>query len=88
MSSFVLLSCRLLLNLLITPLLSKAPLSLEWSTSASIVRTAEVSSNTCRIDPAADLREAWERNAWEVREEKEAAAKKEEANKAASARAA
>nr|XP_020168930.1 enolase-phosphatase E1-like [Aegilops tauschii subsp. strangulata] len=65
-----------------------APLSLERSTSVSVVRTAEGSTNNRRIDPAADLREAQERNAREVREEKEAAAKKAEANKAAAATAA
>nr|XP_020148351.2 translation initiation factor IF-2-like [Aegilops tauschii subsp. strangulata] len=42
----------------------------------------------CRIDPAADLREAQERNAREVRKVKEAAAKKAEADKAAAAKAA
>ena len=88
MSSFYSLSCRFLLNFLLILLLSRAPLSLERSTSASIVRAAEGSTNNRRIDPAADLREAQERNAREVREEKEAAAKKAEADKAGAVKAA
>ena len=68
--------------------MSRAPLSLEQSTSASVVRAAEGSTNNRRLDPTANLREAQERNAREVREEKEAAAKKAEADKAAAAKAA
>nr|XP_020157211.1 uncharacterized protein LOC109742531 [Aegilops tauschii subsp. strangulata] len=70
------------------PMVSAAPLSLKRSTSSSVVRVAEGSTNNRRIDPAADLREGQERNAREVREEKEAAAKKAEADKAAAAKAA
>nr|XP_020155049.1 actin cytoskeleton-regulatory complex protein PAN1-like [Aegilops tauschii subsp. strangulata] len=69
-------------------MVSVAPLSLERSPSASVIGAAEGSTNNRRIDPAADLREAQEKNAWEVREEKEAAAKKAEADKAAAAKAA
>ena len=47
----------------------RAPLSLEKSAAASIVRSVETSTTTRRIDPAADLREATERNAREAREE-------------------
>nr|XP_040258691.1 uncharacterized protein LOC120975993 [Aegilops tauschii subsp. strangulata] len=54
-------------------LVSAAPLSPEKSAAGSIVGSAETSATTRRIDPAADLREATERNAWEVREEQEAA---------------
>nr|XP_020165235.1 uncharacterized protein LOC109750694 [Aegilops tauschii subsp. strangulata] len=70
------------------PMVSAAPVSLERSTSASVVRMAQGSTNTRRIDPAADLREALERNAREVWEEKEAAAKEAEADKAAAAKVA
>nr|XP_020182865.1 actin cytoskeleton-regulatory complex protein PAN1-like [Aegilops tauschii subsp. strangulata] len=52
---------------------AKAPLSLKKSAAASIVGSAETSTTTRRIDPAANLREATERNAWEAREEQEAA---------------
>ena len=34
--------------------------------------SVETSATTRRIDPAADLREATERNAWEKRDEEEA----------------
>nr|XP_020175683.1 uncharacterized protein LOC109761297 [Aegilops tauschii subsp. strangulata] len=67
-------------------LVSAAPLSLEKSAAASIVGSAETSTTTRRIDPAADLREARERNVQEAREEQEAArlekaeAEKEEAS--------
>nr|XP_045089472.1 recombination repair protein 1-like [Aegilops tauschii subsp. strangulata] len=54
-------------------LVSAAPLSLEKSSAASIVDSAETPTTTQRIDPAADLREAWERNAQEAREEQEPA---------------
>ena len=46
--------------------------------------SAETSTNTWRTDPAADLREATERNAREKREEEEAARlEKAEADRAA-----
>nr|XP_020164787.1 tol-Pal system protein TolA-like [Aegilops tauschii subsp. strangulata] len=51
----------------------QAPLSLDKSATASIVGSAETSATTRRIDPAADLREATERNTREAREEQEAA---------------
>nr|XP_020180793.1 uncharacterized protein LOC109766440 [Aegilops tauschii subsp. strangulata] len=54
-------------------LVSAVPLSLEKSAAASIIGSAETSATTWRIDPAADLREATERNAREAREEQEAA---------------
>ena len=45
--------------------------------------SAETSATTWRIDPAADLRGVTGRNAWEAREEREAACqKKAEADKA------
>ena len=50
-----------------------APLSLKKSAAGSVVKSAKTSSTTRRIDPAADLREAIERNAREAREEREAA---------------
>ena len=53
--------------------LNKAPLSLERSASASIIGGTEGSTNTRRIDPLADLPEATEKNAREVREEQEEA---------------
>ena len=50
------------------------------------MKSAETSSTTRRIDPAADLREATERNAQEAHEEREAARlKKAEADKAEAA---
>ena len=52
---------------------NRAPLSLERSTSASIIGGMEGSSNTRRIDLLANLREATEKNAREAREEKERA---------------
>ena len=45
----------------------RAPLSLEKSASGSVMKSAETSSTTRRIDPAADLREATERNTREAR---------------------
>ena len=48
----------------------RAPLTLEKSSAASVIRSAATSSTSRRIDPAADLREATERNAREAREEK------------------
>ena len=51
--------------------LNRAPLSLERSASASIIGGMEGSTNTRRIDPLADLREAMEKNVREAREEKE-----------------
>ena len=63
---------------------SRAPLSLDKVAAASIVGSAETSATTRRIDPAADLREATERNAREKREEEEAARlEKVEADRAA-----
>ena len=47
----------------------RAPLTLEKSGAASVLRSATTSSTSRRIDPAADLREATERNAREAREE-------------------
>ena len=48
--------------------------------------SAETSTTTRRIDPAADLREATERNAWEACEEQEATRlEKAEAEKAEAA---
>nr|XP_040249665.1 actin cytoskeleton-regulatory complex protein PAN1-like [Aegilops tauschii subsp. strangulata] len=68
-------------------LVSAAPLTLEKSAAASIVRSAETSTTTRRIDPATDLREATERNTREAREEQGAArlenAKAEKAEAAA-----
>ena len=65
---------------------SRAPLSLDKVAAASMVGSAETSATTRRIDPAADLREATERDAREVREEQEAARlKKAEAGKAEAA---
>ena len=54
---------------------NRAPLSLERSTSASIIGGTEGSANARRIDPLADLREATYKNALEAREEKERAEK-------------
>nr|XP_020151239.1 MAP7 domain-containing protein 1-like [Aegilops tauschii subsp. strangulata] len=68
------------------PMVSAAPLSLEKSAAGSIVGSEETSTTTRGIDPAADLREARERNAREVREEQEAARlEKAEADKAEAA---
>nr|XP_045089508.1 uncharacterized protein LOC109746334 [Aegilops tauschii subsp. strangulata] len=66
------------------PTVSAEPLSLERSTSASIIGGTEGSANAHRIDPLADLREATEKNAQEAREEKERVEKaKADAAKAA-----
>jgi len=50
----------------------RAPLTLERVVAASVMGSAETSATTRRIDPAADLREATERNAQEKRNEEEA----------------
>ena len=50
----------------------KASLTLEKSGAGSVLRSAATSSTSRRIDPAADLREATERNAREARDEAEA----------------
>src|SRR3954471_21546032 len=61
---------------------SRAPLTLGRVAAASIRGSVESSAMTRRIDPAADLREATERNAQEKRDEDEAAhRKKAEAEK-------
>ena len=61
----------------------RAPLTLERVVAASVMGSAETSATTRRIDPAADLREAMERNAQEKRNEEEAARlEKAEADKA------
>ena len=61
----------------------RAPLTLERVAAASVMGSAETSATTRRIDPAADLREAMERNAQEKRNEEEAARlEKVEADKA------
>ena len=52
--------------------MSQSPTLPRQSTAACVIRSAETSTTTRRIDPAADLQEAQERNAWEVREEQEA----------------
>nr|XP_040258112.1 fibrous sheath CABYR-binding protein-like [Aegilops tauschii subsp. strangulata] len=68
------------------PLVSVAPLSLEKSAAASIVGSAQTSSTSRRINPAADLWEAKERNLREARTEQEAARReKAEADKAEAA---
>ena len=54
------------------PFFLRAPLSLERVAVPSVMGSAETSSNTRRVDPAADLREATERNAREKRNEEEA----------------
>nr|XP_020169940.1 tol-Pal system protein TolA-like [Aegilops tauschii subsp. strangulata] len=54
-----------------SPMVSAAPLSLERSTSASIVGGMEGSTSNRRIDPLTDLWEAMEKNVREAREEKE-----------------
>jgi hypothetical protein len=51
--------------------------------SASVIGEAGGSEDACRVDPAAALREATERNAREAREEREAAARLEAAAAAA-----
>lgn len=61
----------------------RAPLVLEKSSAASVVRSAATSSTSRRIDPAADLRETTERNAWEARKEEADHLAKEQAGKAA-----
>src|SRR4051812_22078519 len=62
----------------------RAPLTLGRVAAASIRGSVELSATTRRIDPAADLREATERNTQEKRDEDEAARrKKAEAEKAA-----
>ena len=50
----------------------RAPLTLERVVAAYVMGSAETSATTRRIDLAADLREATERNAREKREEEEA----------------
>ena len=50
----------------------RAPLTLEKSVAGSVLRLAAASSTSRRIDPAADLREATERNVREARDEAEA----------------
>ena len=50
----------------------RAPLTLEKSSAASVLRSAATSLTSRWIDPAADLREATERNAREARDEAEA----------------
>ena len=49
----------------------RTPLTLEKSCAGSVLRSAVTSSTSRRVDPAADLREATERNAREAREEAE-----------------
>ena len=61
----------------------RAPLTLEKSGAASVIRSATTSSTSRRIDPAADLREATERNAREARDEEADRLAKAEADKAA-----
>ena len=50
----------------------RALLTLEKSGAGSVLRSAATSSTSRRIDPAADLWEATERNAREARDEAEA----------------
>ena len=50
----------------------RAPLTFERIATASVMGSAETPATTRRIDPAADLREATERNAQEKRNEEEA----------------
>ena len=67
-----------------------APLSLERAPAASVVGAVGGSSSSRRVDPRADLLEAMERNAQEVREEQEAQerrAAREAKQKSAEARA-
>ena len=54
------------------PFFLGAPLSLKRVAVPSVMGSAETSANTPRVDPAADLREATERNAREKRDEEEA----------------
>ena len=62
----------------------RAPLSLERVAVPSVMGSAETSANTRRPDPAADLREATERNARDKREGEEAERlEKAEADRAA-----
>ena len=61
----------------------RAPLTLEKSGAASVIRSAETSSTSRRIDPAADLHEAREWNTREAREEEADRLAKAEADKAA-----
>ena len=61
----------------------RAPLTLEKVVAASVMGSAETSATTRRIDPAADLWEATERNVQEKRNKEEAARlEKVEADKA------
>ena len=69
---FSLIFCKLLLNFLQLVRI-RAPLSLERSTSASIVGGPEGSTTIRHVDPRAELQAATERNAREAREEKERA---------------
>nr|XP_020158674.1 uncharacterized protein LOC109743990 [Aegilops tauschii subsp. strangulata] len=57
----------------VPPMVSAAPLSLEKSAATSVIGSAKTSTTTRRIDRAADLWEAQERNTREAREEQEAA---------------
>ena len=60
----------------------RAPLTLNKSAAASVIRSAETSSTSRRIDLAADLREARERNTREVHDEEADHLAKAEADKA------
>ena len=69
---------------ILPPFFFRAPLSLERVAVPSVMESAETSANTRQPDPAADLREAMERNAREKHEEEEAARlEKAEADRAA-----
>lgn len=57
----------------------RAPLTLEKSSAASVLRSAATSSTSRQIDLAADLREAIERNVREAREEEADRLAKEQA---------
>ena len=71
-------------SFILPPFFFRAPLFLERVAVPSVMGSAETSANTPRADPAADLREATERNAWEKREEEEAdRLEKAEADRAA-----
>ena len=71
-------------SFILLPFFFRAPLSLERVAVPSVMGSAETSAYTRRADPAADLREATERNAREKREEEEAERlEKAEAEKAA-----
>lgn len=50
-------------------MLRRAAISISRAPSASLVESAGGSNEVWRVDPAAALREAMERNAWEAREE-------------------